>query len=156
MVNKLSKFQVDESLASRLLSSKWVSSTSTDVKTDYGKNEDGKHTTPKSSVRVVVHAKTRIRDKDDFNNVCLSVLSDPIFEGKDIKFNKTFYDSCIYLTYYGDGGNHIDIILGHDYYISGRDKAKLAKLYSDISGCDMKRESEPMGVESWSCGVKAE
>ena len=148
----MTKFQVFESLASKLLHSKWVTSTRTEVDTDYCKNDEGEQIPSKSSLRLIVHTKTRIQDKDDFNNICLDILSDPIFEGKDIKFDKVFYDTCIYLQYYDEEGNHIDIILSH---ACGYDKDKLSNLYSDISGCDMKCKSERMGVESWSCGVKA-
>lgn len=148
----MSKFEVDESLAKTLVSHKWVSSTSTEAKTPYRKDEDGRVVTSKPEVRVIIHVARNVATRDDYNNRCLEILSDPVFEGVDIKFDRAFHDSCIYLTYFDEARNRLDIILGHPYAWSNKDK--LAKLYSDIAGCDMKVERERMSVETWSCGMK--
>lgn len=150
----MSKFKIDESLARRLLNSEWVRSTRSEVDTGYHLNEGYENYHSKTEVRVVVHTKGLIRDKDDFNNICLDILGDPIFEGKDVKFTRTFYDTCIYLTHYDGDGNHIDIILSIPDTLRKDNRAKMRELYSELSGCEMKRSSTRMDCETWSCGVK--
>ena len=143
MVNK---FEVTERLAVDLLGHKWVGNTSSKVETDYVFNEP-----VRKNIRVIAHANRNVDSKKKYLSLCNEVVSDSLFENFDIKFDRVFYDTCIYLTYH-EGRNKLDVILGLPY--SMKDEEKTA-LFSEIGGCEMAVTEDEISYKSYSCGVKA-
>jgi hypothetical protein len=69
-----------------------------------------------------------------------------------MRFDRTFYDTCIYLRHIDESKNILDVILSLPY--SMKDEAKLA-LFSEIGGCEMVATEDEITYKSYSCGVKA-
>jgi hypothetical protein len=145
-VNEITKsLKVNESLAFELIAKDWVKSVNVETKTTLDKKPP-----VKTHIRVVVHVDESIRTKDDYNNQCCDIMSDPLFEGINMKYKRMFYDTCIYLQYSDSDKNTLDIILSLPYSFREEDKAKL---YSAIGDCEMTASTEPIEYISWSCKV---
>lgn len=140
-------FEVTENLAVDLLGHKWVGSSSSEVKTSYPRGEP-----IDKKVRVIAHYMGTIDTKDKYLDACNKILSDPLLDSADIKFDRDFYDTCIYLRYVDRHANTFDVIMGLGYGLKDKDKVKL---YSDIAGCNMTSVSQPTNYVSYVCGAKA-
>ncbi len=139
----MKKLEVVGGIASELVGRDWVSSTSVKDEVDYEK--DG---ATHQHIRVIVFYNGQIHTKDQYLDACAKVLSDPFFDSLDIKFDRIFYDTCIYLHHIDVKKNILDIILSLPYSFKIPEKEKL---YSEIAGCNMKVKQDEMLYTSFAC-----
>ena len=91
MVNHL---VVSESLAKELMTRAWIREVDSMLETSYNKEKVRKR------LRICVHTEGFITTRDVYLGKCNQILSDPLIEGTDAKFDRQFYDSCIFFFFY--------------------------------------------------------
>jgi hypothetical protein len=138
------ELNVNEQLASELVKRDWVNSVTVETRNSYSKDRP-----TKANMRIIAHVDGYMKNRDSYLLTVNTIISDPAFDGLNVKFDKEFYDTCIYLRYKDKNGNVIEFAL-KTYMLKDEEKAKL---YSEISGCEMEATSDPIECVSWSCKV---